>query len=72
VPFTPAHRFFICEVAETGSGMGIDHTKCGRLFAQIMQDSAEHYVLEYVGEIPGMEFVPIVHNKCCQPRAMAR
>jgi hypothetical protein len=42
--------------------VGIDHTECGRLVAQMMQDPAEHRMLEYIGEITGVKFVLIIHN----------
>ena len=41
--------------------MGVDDAERGRLLAQVMQDTAQHRVLEDIGEAAGMEGVAVIH-----------
>ena len=50
VPFAAAARLRTGQVVEAGAGMGVDHAERRRLVAQIMQNAAEHRVLEH--EVP--------------------
>ncbi len=63
MPFAAARGFRAGEVVEAGAGMGVDDAESGRLAAQVMQNAAEHGVLEHVGEAAGMEGVAIVHGR---------
>ena len=62
VPFAAAGRCFAREIVESGSGVGVDHAERCRLAAQIVQDAAEHGMLEYISKIAGMKFVVVVHS----------
>ena len=52
--------------------MGVDDSKRSRFIAQIVQDAAKHDMLEYIGEIAGMEFMVVIHDGSCQLRTVAR
>jgi hypothetical protein len=42
--------------------VGVDHTKGGRLAAQMHKDVRQHGMLMHIGKIAGMERVPIIHR----------
>ena len=61
-PFAAAARLRAEKVVAAGAGMGIDHAKSRRLVAQVREDARQHRVLVHVGEVAGMEGVPIIHR----------
>src|SRR5262249_34725807 len=67
LPFAAAGRLRATKVIAASPRMGIDHAKRRGLAAKVDEDARQDGVLVHVGEIAGMESVPIVHPPARSP-----
>jgi hypothetical protein len=56
-------RFRAGQIVDAGAGMRVDHAEGGVLCAQMLQDQAQHRVLEDVGKAAGMKGVTVVQSR---------
>ncbi len=55
------------EIVEAAASMGIDIPEGGLFLCAIKQDAGQNNVFEDVGEIAGVEIVPVVHLESAKP-----
>src|SRR5213080_4629861 len=61
-PFAAALRLLDGEVVAPSAGMDVDDAEWRWLAAQMHEDAREHRVLKHIGEISGVEGMPIIHG----------
>src|SRR6185437_11398146 len=62
MPFAAARGLAAAEVVNSSAGVRVDHAKRRWLAAQIVENPAEHDVLEDIGETAGVKGMTIVHR----------